>query len=63
MQSIPELKSVIDTTFEDVNELFGVICMEEKRTPLNAKRFCNNVEALKSQLSRLQESIKREVKV
>ncbi len=60
MQSVSELKAVIDTTFEDITESFGMICMEEKRTPLSIKRFCNNVEALKGQLSKLQFIIQNE---
>lgn len=63
MQSIQELKVVIDTTFEDFTESFGLIGIEERRTPASVRRFINNVEALKNQLSKLQLAIKREVKV
>lgn len=60
MQSIQELKVVIDTTFEDISESFGLLGLEERRSPSNIMRFINNVEAFKGQLSRLQEAIKKE---
>ena len=63
MQSIQELKIVIDTTFEDFTESFGLIGIEERRTPANVRRFLNNVEAFKNQLSKLQLLVKMESQV